>query len=43
MLAACELGDYLSASNEMLDSKWAVQVGARASELSTQMLTGEYK
>ena len=33
--------DYKSAAVEMLDSKWAVQVGRRAEELSDIMRTGE--
>lgn len=36
-------GDYLIAGEEMLDSKWARQVGSRAVELSEQMRTGEFK
>lgn len=36
-------GDYLTAGEEMLDSKWARQVGSRAVELSEQMRTGEFK
>jgi lysozyme len=32
--------NYLKASKEMLDSKWARQVGNRALELSEQMLRG---
>lgn len=43
MLAAAEAGDYAKAADEMLDSKWARQVGLRASELSQQMRTGRYK
>jgi lysozyme len=35
--------DYETASNEMLDSEWARQVGDRAYELSEQMLTGEWQ
>lgn len=34
-LACIEKGDYLTAANSMLDSKWAKQVGHRAVELST--------
>ena len=34
-------GDYEGASLEMLDSKWADQVGNRAVELSQMMKTGE--
>lgn len=42
MLAAVEMGDYLTASKEMLNSRWAEQVGDRALELSMQMEKGEY-
>ena len=42
MIAAIELGDYLYASEEMLNSKWAKQVGSRADELARQMVRGEY-
>lgn len=35
-----EKGIYISASIEMLDSKWAKQVGRRALELSDMMKTG---
>lgn len=37
------LKDYHGASAEMLDSKWAAQVGERAQELAEQMRTGKYK
>ncbi len=43
MLAAVSAGDFVVASAEMLDSKWAVQVGDRAKELAEMMLTGEYR
>lgn len=33
-------GNYDIAAQEMLQSKWATQVGARATRLSKQMLTG---
>lgn len=42
MLGACEAGDYERAAAEMLDSKWADQVGMRADELALQMETGEW-
>lgn len=42
-LAAMERGDYAVAAREMLDSKWARQVGKRATELSRQMETGEWQ
>ena len=35
-------GDFLAASKEMLDSKWARQVGNRADELSLMMETGKF-
>ena len=34
-------GDHAEASVQMLDSKWASQVGARARELALRMKTGE--
>lgn len=37
MLAAVEVGDYQLAAAEMLDSKWARQVGRRATELADLM------
>ena len=43
MLAAVERGDFLAASKEMLQSRWAVQVGRRAKELAEMMKTGVYK
>ena len=43
MISALEIGDFRSASVEMLRSKWAVQVGVRAIELAKLMLTGEMK
>lgn len=42
MLAALSRGDFKKAAAEMLDSKWARQVGGRAIELSLQMKTGKY-
>lgn len=41
MLAALAKRDYETAAKEMLDSKWAQQVGNRAIELSNIMRTGE--
>ena len=35
-----EMGDYEAASEEMLDSKWARQVGVRAARLSDMMRNG---
>lgn len=43
MLEATRTGDYAQAAAEMLDSKWAGQVGARAKRLAKQMLTGEHE
>ena len=42
MLLALEKKDYQKASIEMLDSKWKDDVGNRAQELATQMMTGVY-
>jgi len=42
MWAAISSRDYEQAALEMLDSKWANQVGNRAVELSEIMKTGEY-
>jgi len=41
-LRAVESSEYSVAAAEMLDSRWAAQVGSRAIELSTQMDTGCY-
>lgn len=41
-LAHIEKGDYEAAAIEMLDSRWADQVGQRADRLSEMMLTGEW-
>ena len=41
MIAAIEAEDYVQASNEMMDSRWAEQVGLRASRLSEMMETDE--
>ena len=40
-LAMIQAGDYAGASENMLKSKWAVQVGNRATELAQIMKTGE--
>lgn len=40
MNRALKEGDYYRASEEMLDSKWAKQVGIRATRLARQMRTG---
>lgn len=39
-LAAVDARDYNLAALEMLDSKWAAQVGGRARELAARMATG---
>jgi len=41
MWAGIHVGDYVVASIEMLDSRWANQVGQRAVRLSEAMKTGE--
>jgi lysozyme len=43
MLAALADGDYQTAYDEALDSMWATQVGYRAKELATMLLTGQYQ
>ena len=43
MLNHCGDGNYEEATEEMLNSKWARQVGYRAQELAEQMRTGEYQ
>ena len=43
MINAISIHDYHKAANEMLDSKWANQVGDRAVELAEQMRSGVYK
>jgi len=41
-IAAIENSDWIEASNQMLDSKWAAQVGIRAKRLAIMMETGDY-
>lgn len=41
-LAAVEGGEFVTASAEMLDSRWANQVGQRAHRLSKMMLEDEW-
>ena len=41
-LAHVQNGNYFLASEEMLNSDWANQVGDRAKELANQMRTGHY-
>lgn len=40
MIEALEKGNYLEASQQMLDSRWATQVGDRARELAALMEVG---
>lgn len=42
MLSALERKDYRAAAREMLDSRWAAQVGPRARELAEQMRSGRW-
>lgn len=42
-LDALQAGNYQTAATEMMDSKWADDVGRRATRLATEMLTGEVK
>ena len=41
-LAAMAKGDYVTASAEFLDSRWAKQVGQRAETIAAIIETGEY-
>ena len=43
MHAALEVGDYIEASAQMLQSRWATQVKGRATSLAEQMRTGVMK
>ncbi|CAH9053850.1 hypothetical protein PSECIP111951_00906 [Pseudoalteromonas holothuriae] len=40
MIAALERQDYQKAADEMLDSRWARQVGQRAQDLARKMVEG---
>jgi lysozyme len=42
-LDAMRSGDWKTARNQMLDSTWAKQVGARAQRLAIQIETGEWQ
>lgn len=41
--AAIAAGDMAEASRQLLDSKWARQVGKRAHEMAAQLQSGEWK
>lgn len=41
-LAALQVGDWKTAEREMLDSKWARQVGSRSTRLALLIRTGEF-
>ncbi|GHV09240.1 lysozyme [Campylobacterota bacterium] len=43
MVTCLETHEYSKAADEMLNSKWAAQVGKRATELATQMRTGVWQ
>lgn len=43
MFSAVLQGNFVKASIEMLDSKWAKQVKGRANELALQMKTGDWQ
>lgn len=43
MLEAASLKDWTTAAAEMLDSRWATQVGDRAKRLARQMLEGTWQ
>lgn len=43
MLAACRQNDWETAACEMVQSRWAQQVGARATRLAEQMRTGVWQ
>jgi lysozyme len=41
-LAALQLGNYDEAANEMMNSKWAKQVGSRSLEITDQIRSGKW-
>lgn len=43
MIAAIEAGDYEEAAKEMVDSRWVIQVGQRATELAYTMKEGKFR
>lgn len=42
MLMACAAGNWNDAAQEMLNSKWAIEVGDRAVRLSRQLVTDQW-
>lgn len=42
-MEALKQSDYDTASAELLNSRWASQVGARSQEIANQIRTGEYQ
>lgn len=43
MLEALQAGNYYESANQMLNSKWATQVGSRATRLAQQMQTDQWQ
>lgn len=43
MIAALQKGDYQEASKQLLDSRYAKQVGDRAQEIAYMIRTGKYR
>ena len=41
-LAAMAIGEYSTAADEFMDSKWATQVSSRADEVTEMVRTGRY-